>query len=71
MRCINESAIVSISCYLTRYTVIDTTGLDCLLQEIIGDLPAVNNNDKFLVKFRSGTLRIIDTVKLMSLMSLF
>ena len=48
----------------------DSRGV-CLLQEIIGDLPAVNNNDKFLVKFRSGTLRIIGTVKLMSLMSLF
>ena len=38
-----------------------------LLQEIIGDLPIVSNNDRFLAKFHSGTLRIIDTMRLMPL----
>ena len=37
------------------------------LKEIIGDLPIVSNNDKLLAKLNSGTLRIIDTMRLMSL----
>ena len=33
----------------------------------IGDLPEVSNNHKLLAKFHSGTLRIVDTMRLMSL----
>ena len=35
-----------------------------------GELPAVSNNDKWLAKFNSGTLRITDTMRLMSLFDL-
>ena len=38
-----------------------------LLQDILGYLPVVSNNDKLLAKFYSGTLRIMDTMRLMSL----
>ena len=38
-----------------------------VLEEIIGDLPEVSNNHKLLAKFHSGTLKIMDTMKLMSL----
>ena len=38
-----------------------------MLQEIIGDLPVVTDNNKFLAKFHSGTLRTTDTMRLMSL----
>ena len=34
---------------------------------MIGGLPAVNNNQKLLAKFHSGTLRMIDTMRLISL----
>ena len=37
---------------------------------MIGDLPTVNNNHKFLEKFHSGTLRSMDAVRLMSLFSI-
>ena len=40
------------------------------MQEITGDLPIVSSNDKFLTKFHSGTLRIIDTMILMSVFEL-
>ena len=52
--------------YLTRHTLIYTTVLKrykCL----IGDLPVVGDNHKLLSKFHSGTLRIMDTMRLMSL----
>ena len=42
-----------------------------MLREIIGDLPIVPNNHKFLAKFHSGTLRITDPMRLMSLFQLF
>ena len=38
-----------------------------MLEEIIGDLSVVSNNHKFPRKFHSGTLRIVDTMRLMSL----
>ena len=41
-----------------------------LFQEIIGDLSITSNNDEFLVKCHSGTLRIIDTIILRSLFEL-
>ena len=37
------------------------------LTEIIGDLQIVSNNNKCLAKFHSGTLRIIDTMRIMPL----
>ena len=37
------------------------------VQEIIGNLPVVNNNQKLLAKFHFGTLRIIGTMRLLSL----
>ena len=40
-------------------------------QEIIGDLPVVSDNYKFLGKFHSGTLRIMDTMRIMSHFQLF
>ena len=38
--------------------------------EIIGDLRKVPDNHKFLAKFLSGTLRIPDLMRLMSLFSI-
>ena len=38
-----------------------------MLKEIVGDLPVVSNNHRLLAKFHSGTLRIMDTMRLMSL----
>ena len=55
---ISENAI---RCYPTRYTFSFTAGLNCLL----GDLPAVSNNDQLLAKFHSGILGIIDNMRLM------
>ena len=40
-----------------------------MLGEIIGDLPIVHDNHKFLAKFHSGTLRITDAMRLISLFS--
>ena len=37
---------------------------------IIGDRPIVPDNHKFLEKFRSGTLRVTDPMRLMSLFSI-
>ena len=42
-----------------------------MLCKTIGDHPVVSNNHKLLAKFHSGTLRIMDTMKLMSLFELF
>ena len=41
-----------------------------MLREIIGDLPIVPDNHKFLAKFHSGILRITDPMRLMSLFQL-
>ena len=41
-----------------------------MLWEIIGDLPIVPNNHKFLAKFHSDILRITDPMRLMSLFSI-
>ena len=38
-----------------------------MLQEIIGDAPVVSKNHKLLSKVHFGTLRIMDTMRLMSL----
>ena len=38
-----------------------------MLQEIIGYRPVVSNNEYLLGKFYSGTLRIMDTMRQMSL----
>ena len=40
-----------------------------MLEEIIGDLPVASNIHKFLGKFHSGTLRFVDTMRLISLFS--
>ena len=54
-------------CYLTKYTLSFTAGLT---SEIIGDLPIVPGNHKFMTKFHSGTLRITDPLRLMSRFSI-
>ena len=41
-----------------------------MLLEIIGDLPIVLDNHKFLAKFHSSILRITDPMRLMSLFQL-
>ena len=41
-----------------------------MLQEINGNFLVVSNFDKFLAKFQSGTLKVIDSRRLMSLFQL-
>ena len=40
-----------------------------MLEEIIGDLPAVSNNQKLLAKFHSGILRIMRLISLFSIIA--
>ena len=58
----------AILCYFTEYTFIFTTGFLKMLQEMIVDLPAISHNRKLLAKFHSVTLRIMDTMRMMSLL---
>ena len=38
-----------------------------MIQETIGNLPVASKNDKLLAKFHSGTSRVTDSMKLLSL----